>query len=59
MVDTCEAQEKDLNLHCPGCNYKLTRIRKSRMKECRELLCPGCGHIFTEDDIDDTEDPKA
>jgi|GEM_PF-3040742 len=52
MVDSCEAKEKDLNLLCPGCNYKLRRVRKSRSNECRELICPGCGHMFTDDDVE-------
>jgi uncharacterized protein with PIN domain len=59
MIDTCDAEKNDLDLRCPGCNYKLRRIRRSRLKDCREMICPGCGHVFTEDDIDDSKNPDT
>jgi hypothetical protein len=58
MVDTCDARERNLELRCPGCNYKLVQGGKSRINRCRELLCPGCGHVFTENDVDDSNGPE-
>ena len=58
MVDTCDVWEKNLQLKCPGCNYTLQQGRKSRINACRELLCPGCGHVFTENDTIDPKGPE-